>query len=177
MEDVSESGGSNSRAGLIEDWLWRALAQTLSAPEQRGRLGEHTLELGLEGFERGDTRAAQTVPDDGGERLSTAPSTVELNGQVHLAWGAQATEWLHRAEQRQWSSALAQKAMTEPEVLAATPHPAGTAEPSATDPSGVSAAQAAPLTAGDVRDMQSTSVLDWDRFGSLWMGDQRQLKR
>jgi hypothetical protein len=39
-------------------------------------------QLKLPGYERADVRAAASAPDDGGERLSTAPSALELNGRA-----------------------------------------------------------------------------------------------
>lgn len=172
MDDIGDKAGSDAgRAGAIEEWLMRSLAQGLQSHTpllaQQGMSG---LEGPLQGFDRGDLRSAQTVPDDGGERLSTAPAATDLNGQAQLAWGAQAGEWLHAAEQRQWRSALAQQLTVQQDQMPQLLHAADPLTPPTAAPTAdLSAPLAAPMTAGDVRDMQSGATLDWDRFRNNWL--------
>jgi hypothetical protein len=166
MEAIDETSGAADRGRSYEELAYRALAQALMPAHRGEKMIANSAPAPDKAFERGDARSATTTPDDGGERLSTAPAAAELSGQAaQHAWGAQAAEWLMRSDPRQWNSAIAQQTTLVSDKTPALLHPSDAGVPASAAPtSDRHAPLAAPLSAGDVRDAQVGSVLDWDRY-------------
>jgi hypothetical protein len=165
MDSISPAEGPSSRSAGLEDRIFEALALVLGAPPDKGVAAVLGADApGWEAFERGDVRSQSTTPDDGGERLSAAPSATELSGQAQHAWGAQAAEFLMRSESRQWSSSTAQQSTLHAGAGATLSDGATHHAPGVVSSAHHEAIAAPLLTSGDVRDGQATGVLDWDRF-------------
>jgi hypothetical protein len=166
MDSINALEGPAARPSRLEDRIFETLAAVMSTPPPPGAgaaLGAGA--LGWEAFERGDVRSTSTTPDDGGERLSAAPAATELSGQAQHAWGPQASEFLMRAQSRQWSSSTAQQSTLMAEASVALSNGADSHVPSVVSGGNHQETVAAPLlTSGDVRNGQAAGVLDWDRF-------------
>lgn len=161
------SPDSSSGSSALETLLFESLSRVAPSAKARSASVADLPALDLQAFDRGDVRSNSSTVDDGGSTLSTAPSANDLNGHAQQAWGAQAAEWLSRAESRQLNSALAQQMALRGDDALALPQDhespvVATAAPTAD----ATHAMAAPLTAGNVRDGQAGGVLDSDRLTS-----------
>jgi hypothetical protein len=125
------------------------------------------LDAAAKGVDRGDVRSTGAPMDDGGERLSTAPSANELNGHAPQAWEAQALHWWMQMEQRQQWGALAQRTQAVGETLPSGSDHYAAPIPDCAAPTESAGATPNPISIGtQTRDMQAASVLDWNRFAN-----------
>jgi hypothetical protein len=160
------SPDSSSGSSALETLLFESLSRVVPSTNARSASVADLPALDLRAFDRGDVRSNSSTVDDGGSTLSAAPSANDLNGHAQQAWGAQAAEWLSRAESRQIKAALAQQMALRSDDALALPrdHESPVVAPAAPTADAEHATTAAPLTAGNVRDGQAGGVLDSDRL-------------
>lgn len=166
LGSILAAGARSGTASALEEQIFQALSLAASEPQLQRSTGSGVLDLASQPFERGDVRGLDAGADDGGERLSTAPSANELNGNAQAGLAEPSAEALIRGHQRQWQIPVAELTNSKPEGVAHLLDPAGSAAmPVAASPTGPATPGSSSLFGGgDVHDGQSGSVSGWGSY-------------